>query len=161
MGVRARQFLKGLTRGSDKTFEEQMWNFDVLGIRAARNGAARAARRAEVVAVAVSGQLELPGTIRAWLDMCLWLLEDEKPTLIALFGSSSAPNIAPIRAHLSCIARRARIKFSLAHRQVSLSPVVGVVGPNEYQIWPKSVEQDLLSWLELRDAAAKLARAAA
>ena len=41
----------------------------------------------------------------------LWLLEDENRARIALFGSSAAPNIASIRAYLSCIARRAGIKF--------------------------------------------------
>jgi hypothetical protein len=150
VGVRARQFLKGLTRESDKTFEEQMWNFEILSLRETRNAAASAARRAHVVAVAVSGTLELPGTIRAWLDMWLWLLEDEKPALIALFDRVSAPNIAPIRAHLSGIARRGRIKVFFAHRQVSFSSVVGVLGLNEQEIWPKSVKQDLLSWLEHR-----------
>jgi len=32
-GVRARWFLERLVRASGKTLEEQMWNFDVLGIR--------------------------------------------------------------------------------------------------------------------------------
>ena len=70
-GARARWFLERLARASSKTLEEQMWNFDVLAIREARNDAASAARKANVVVVSVSGQLELPGAVRAWFDM--WL----------------------------------------------------------------------------------------
>jgi hypothetical protein len=119
----------------------------VLGIREARNAAVGAARKADVVAVFVSGQLELPATVQAWFDMWLWLLEDENPALIALFDSSAAPNIAPISAYLSCIARRTGIEFFSAHRQVSLFPLVR---SEEEGIWPKSIERALLSRLKLR-----------
>jgi len=47
-------------------------------IRELRNTVASVARKADVVAVSVSAQQELPGTIRAWFDMWLWLLEDEE-----------------------------------------------------------------------------------
>jgi hypothetical protein len=152
-GVRARRFFERLARAWNKPLEEQMWNFAVLGIRETRNAAASAARKADVVAVSVSGQMELPGVIRAWLDMWLWLLEDEKPALLALFDSASTPNVTPIGAHLSCVARSVGIDFFLAYRQVSLSPVVGIAGPHQDAIWPKSAEQDLLSWLRAKDGA--------
>jgi hypothetical protein len=147
-GARARWFLERLARASSKTLEEQMWNFDVLGIREARNGAASAARKADVVAVSVSGQLELPGAVRAWLDMWLWLLEDEDPALVALFDSSARPIVTSICAYLSCMAQRAGIEFFSAHRQVSLFPVVR---PKEEAIWPESVERALLSSLKIQD----------
>ena len=149
-GVHARRFFEALARVSDKALEEQMWNFDILGIREARNAAASAARKADVVAVSVSGQLELPGTVQAWFDMWLWLLEDENPALVALFDSSATPNIASIRAYLSRIARRAGIRFFSAHRKVSLFPVFR---PREEGIWPESVERALLSWLKPTDEA--------
>ncbi len=76
-GVRAQRFCERLARALDSTLEEQMWNFDVLGIREVRNGAAGAARSADAVILSVSGRTELPGTIRAWLDMWLGLLEGE------------------------------------------------------------------------------------
>ena len=146
-GARARRFFEALARASNKALEEQMWNFEVLGIREARNAAAGAARKADVVAVSVSGQLELPSTVQAWFDLWLWLLEDENPALLALFDSSATPNIASISAYLNCIARRAGIEFFLAHRQVSVFPVVR---SKEEGICAKSVEQALLSWLRLR-----------
>jgi hypothetical protein len=136
IGARARSFFEGLARRSDKTLDEQMWSFDVLGIRQERNGAASAARKADVVAVSASGQSELPGAVRAWLDMWLWLPEDEKPALIALFDSFATPNNASICAYLSCIAQRAGINFFLAHREVSLLPIVR----SKDGIWPESVE---------------------
>ncbi|MBV8215659.1 MAG: hypothetical protein JOZ08_20790 [Verrucomicrobia bacterium] len=99
VGVHARRFLGGLAHASAMPLEEQMWNFDVLGIRDIRNAAASAARRSDVVAVAVSGQRYLPGTLRVWLDLWLWLLEDETPALVMLFDSPSGPDNARIRAH--------------------------------------------------------------
>jgi hypothetical protein len=143
-GARAQCCLERLARASGKALQEQTWNFEVLGIREARNGAASAARKADVVALSASGQLELPGTVRAWFDMWLWLLEDEKP---ALFDSSDTPTVSSISAYLSRIAQRAGIEFFSAHPQVSLFPVVR---PKEEAIWPESVERAMLSWLKGR-----------
>ena len=89
-----------------------MWDFDALGIREVRNAAASAARKADVIAVSVSAQQELPGTVRAWFDMWLWLLEDENPALVALFDSHATPKLVSIRDYLSCIAQRAGIESS-------------------------------------------------
>ena len=147
-GARARWFLERLAHASSKTLEEQMWNFDVLGIREVRNGAASAARKADVVAVCASGQREFPGAVRAWLDMWLWLLEDENPALLALLDSSDSPTAASICAYLGRIAQRAGIEFFSAHRQLSLFPVVR---PKEEATWPEPVERALLSWLKLAD----------
>jgi len=152
VGVRARRFFEGLARASPKPLEEQMWNFDVLGVRDIRNVAASAARKSDVVAVAVSGQKDLPGMVRAWLDMWLWLLEDEKPVLVALFDSPSSPDNGRIQAHLSCLAARARIDFFCAHRQVSLFPFIGVDGPHDHGIWPAPVQRELLSSLNRRQS---------
>ena len=110
-GVRARWFCERLVRALDITLEEQMWSFDVLGIREARNAAASAAKKANVVIVSVLGHTDLPSTIRAWLDMWLWLLDKQNPALVALFDSSTPPNIGSIRAYLSNIARSAGIEF--------------------------------------------------
>jgi len=96
----------------------------------------------------ISGQLELPGAVRAWLDMWLWLLEDENPALVALFDSFATPNVASICAYLNRIAQRGGIEFFSAQRQVSLFPIVR---PKEEAIWPESVDRALLSWLKLPD----------
>jgi hypothetical protein len=141
-GAGARWFLERLARASRKTLEEQMWNFDVLGIREVRKGAASAARKADVVAVSASGQREFPGAVRAWFDMWLSLLEDENPALLALFDSSATPTVASICAYLSCVTQRAGIEFLSAHRPASL---FAVVRPKEEAIWPGSVERALLS----------------
>ena len=146
-GARARWFLERLARASGKTVEEQMWNFDVLGIREVRNGAARAARKADVVVVSASGQREFPGAVRAWFDMWLWLLKDENPALLALFDSSATPKGAPIHAYLSCVAQRAGIEFLSAPRPASLFPAVR---PKGEAIWPGSVERTLLSLVKDR-----------
>jgi hypothetical protein len=146
-GARARWFLERLARASSKTLEEQMWNFDVLGIREVRNRAASAARKADVVAVSASGQREFPGAVRAWLDMWLWMLEDENPALLALFDSSPTPTVVTICAYLSCVTQRAGIEFLSAHRPASLFPLVR---PKEEAIWPGSVEWASLSSVKSR-----------
>ena len=79
--------------------------------------------------------------------MWLWLLEDEKPALLALFDSSATPTVVSISAYLCRIAQRAGIEFFLAHAQVSLFPVVR---PKEEAVWPQSVERAMLSWLQNR-----------
>jgi hypothetical protein len=50
VGVRAHRFFEGLACSSVKPLEEQMWNFDVLGVRDIRNAGASAARKSELVA---------------------------------------------------------------------------------------------------------------
>jgi hypothetical protein len=111
---------------------------------------ASAARKADVVAVSASGQLEFPGAVRAWFDIWLWLLEDENPALVALFDSSTTPTVGSVHPYLSRIAQRAKIEFFSAYRQVSLFPVIR---PKGEAIWPKPVERALLSWLESRGRA--------
>ncbi|MBV8330248.1 MAG: hypothetical protein JOZ61_07255 [Verrucomicrobia bacterium] len=66
-----------------------MWNFDVLEIREVRNDAATASKQADLMIVSVSVRTELPGSVRAWLDMWLELLDDEHPALVAFFNPSS------------------------------------------------------------------------
>jgi len=75
-----------------------------LTIREARNAAASAARKADVVIVSVLGRTELPSAVRAWFDMWLWLLEDENPALVALFDSSVPANVASICTYLNSMA---------------------------------------------------------
>ena len=146
-GARARWFLERLARASRKTLEEQMWNFDVLGIREVRKRAASAARKGDVVVVSASGQREFPGAVRAWLDMWLWLLEDENPALLALFDSSAAPTVASICAYLSCVTHRAGIEVLSAHGTASLFPVIR---PKEEAVWPGSVARASLSPVKSR-----------
>ena len=104
-----------------------------------------AARKADLVALSASGQMEFPGAVRAWLDMWLWLLEDEHPAFLALFDSSAKRTLASICVYLSRIAEHAGIEFFSAHRQVSSFPVVRL---KEEAIWPESVERALLSWAD-------------
>lgn len=143
-GERARGFLAKLASASGTTLQEQMWSFDGLRIREVRNAAASASRKADVVVVSASARLELPGTVRAWLDMWLWHLDGEEPALVALFDSSTAPNIARVREHLNCIARRAKLEFFVVYREVSSFPGVRLIGEG---LWPKSTEQPVLAWL--------------
>jgi hypothetical protein len=59
------------------------------------------------------GRTELPGSVRAWLDMWLRLLDDQHPALVAFFNMAASPKMPSIRAYLSTIAERAGIAFFL------------------------------------------------
>lgn len=145
VGVRARSFFEKLASALDTMLEEEMWDFDALAMREMRNAAATAARKADVVAVSVSPQLDLPGTVRAWFDMWLWILEEERPALVALLDSFKEANILPVYDYLNCVARRGRIDFFAVHRQVSSSPVVQLI---EEGVWNRSAEEAVLSYLK-------------
>jgi len=117
-GVSASWFCQSLAWALDCVLQEQLWNFDVLEIREVRNDAATAAKQADLVIVSVSGRTELPGSVRACLDIWLQLLDDEHPALVAFFNTAASPKMPSIRAYLSTIAERARIAFFL-HKKVT------------------------------------------
>ena len=92
--------------------EEQIWNFDVLGIREVRDLAAGAARKADIVIVSLSGRTELAHTICGWLNMWLWLLEEENPALVALFESSARQKTAPVAPIWEALLNAVKSLFS-------------------------------------------------
>ena len=96
-GVGAWWFCQKLVRALDTTLQEQMWNFAVLGIRKVRNAAVSAARKADIVIVSMSGHTKLPAKVRESLDLCLRLLDQENPALVALFDSSAPRDVEAIR----------------------------------------------------------------
>jgi hypothetical protein len=110
-GVRARWFCEKFVRLLDVRLEETNWSFDALGISEIRVAAAGAARKADVVMLSVSGRKKLPGIVKTWLDMWLWLLDSEDPAFVALFDASAPQHTLSIRAYVSSAAREAGIDF--------------------------------------------------
>ena len=110
-GVDAWRFCRRLVRKLDSAVQEHMWNFDVLKIDEVRKAAVRAASKADVVIISVSGHTELPINVREWLDLWLWMGEPVDSALVALFDSPAVPAAASTCTYLRSIARRARIEF--------------------------------------------------
>ena len=110
-GVRAQWFCEKFVRLLDVRLEETNWSFDALGISEIREAAAGAARQADVVMLSVSGRKKLPGIVKTWLDIWLWLLDSEDPAFVALFDASAPHYLGSIRAYLSSVAREAGIDF--------------------------------------------------
>jgi hypothetical protein len=111
-GVRGRWFCQRLPHALGCRLKEEMWNFDVLGIREVRNAAAGSVRRAHIVIVSVSGRRDLPKTILIWFEMWLWLLRNKKkPALVALFPSIPSHKSASTRSYLRSLAERRGIDF--------------------------------------------------
>ena len=134
VGMRGRWFSERLAGALDCTLDEKMWNFDVLGIREVRNASAIAGRKTDILIVSVSGHKELPGTIRAWLDLWLLPLRRKKPVLVGLFNSSPRQRVASVHSYLSSVAERGGINFfphevSPQVRQKSVLTVRSVIKP--------------------------------
>jgi hypothetical protein len=110
-GVRARWFCEKFVRLLNVRLEETNWSFEALEIRKMREAAASAARKSDVVMLSMSGRKKLPGTIKTWLDMWLWLLDNEDPAFVGLFAASAPRHICSIRAYLDSAARDAGIDF--------------------------------------------------
>ena len=86
---RAMNVVTGLVRefGNDFRFRCDLWRFDVLGLPKVSRAAARAGDAADLLIVAASGDKNLPGPVRNWLEWCA----DGKPpgsaALVALLES--------------------------------------------------------------------------
>jgi hypothetical protein len=93
-------------------FTGQMWGFDVLRIPESRELAARGAAAADVVMVSSHGTGDLPGEVKAWIE--LWLRDKaDHQTLLALFDCprTEADQYWPIHEYLAGVAQRAQIPF--------------------------------------------------
>jgi hypothetical protein len=111
-GLGAKRFCDGLERnlGVQCQTNNQVWRFDVLGIPEIRNRAASAAARADLVILSKTDQNVLPKNVSEWLDMWIWLIDQKKPALIALFGASR-DGIEPVRTQLRNVTRNKGIDF--------------------------------------------------
>jgi hypothetical protein len=87
------------------------WNFGALSGCHARNDAASAAASANVVILSMSGSHPLPDHAKRWIDLWLWLLDDRRPALVALFGVSH-PKSKGIENFLHKAAANKRLAFS-------------------------------------------------
>jgi hypothetical protein len=74
--------------GKEGTLSLSRWNFSSLTERQARNDAASAAASANVVILSMSGMHPLPAQAQRWIEMWLWLLDDRRPALVALFSAA-------------------------------------------------------------------------
>lgn len=89
-GRRARRFSDNLLRETRDAchFGRNLWSFDVLAITNIRNVAASAAQGADLVILSASGQYRLSPHVEQWLDLWIWLIDGNKPTLLSLFENA-------------------------------------------------------------------------
>jgi hypothetical protein len=94
--------------GGECLFANQMWKFDVLAVPKLKEIAAKDAAAAEIIIVSAHEGRELPGAVKAWID--LWVsYKTEARALVGLFDGDTAGR--PARSYLAEIARRAKIEF--------------------------------------------------
>jgi hypothetical protein len=98
--------------GPECRFFGQMWGFDVLRISECRALAAKSAACADVIMVSSHGVDELPGDVKAWIE--LWLRD--KSNVQALVASFDGPCTRageswPIQDYLAGVAERGQIPF--------------------------------------------------
>jgi hypothetical protein len=93
-------------------FLSQMWRFDVLRIPECRESAVKGAAAADVIMISTHGVGDLPGDVKAWIE--LWLRD--KGDLLALVALFDRPRGQvgqdwPIQDYLASVAERGQISF--------------------------------------------------
>jgi hypothetical protein len=89
-----------------------MWRFDVLRIPECRELAAKGAAAADVIMISSHGTGDLPGDVKAWIE--LWLRDKgDLLALVALFDGApcQADQDWPIQDYLAGVAERGQISF--------------------------------------------------
>jgi hypothetical protein len=98
--------------GRECRFIGQMWGFDVLRIPECRELAAKAAASADVIMLSSHGAGDLPGEVKAWIE--LWLRDKaDSQALVALFDRPrvEAAQYWPVQEYLAGVAERGQIPF--------------------------------------------------
>ena len=98
--------------GTDCRFVGHMWGFDMLGNPECRELAAKAVASADLVIVSSHGIGDLPGNVKAWIE--LWLRDKgDLGALVALFDrpQTHAEQYWPIRDYLAGVAERGQLSF--------------------------------------------------
>jgi hypothetical protein len=93
-------------------FVSQMWRFDVLRIPECRELATKGAAAADVIMISSHGTGDLPGDVKAWIE--LWLRDKgDLLALVALFDRPpcQAGQDWPIQDYLAGVAERGQITF--------------------------------------------------
>jgi hypothetical protein len=98
--------------GPQCQFIGQMWGFDVLQVPECRELAAKGAASADVIMLSSHGTRDLPGEVKAWIE--LWLRD--KGDLQALVALLDHPHTYagpswPIQDYLAGVAERGQIPF--------------------------------------------------
>ena len=124
-GKHANHFCENLLRelGDTTLGVKDLWSFKVMDVPHARHEAAEAAAMADVVILALDGDVEIPDVIKTWMEE--WGARvtartgEQNPILIALFGASDGRQgvVASTRAYLGKIAESAGLTFLHTLRQ--------------------------------------------
>lgn len=102
----------------DRSFELKLWNFGVLGIPEIRNTAASTAAIADLVVLSMSGTVPLPAHAREWIEMWLWLIDNRRPAVVALFADH----------HRQGAAIQAYLRRSVVVKKLDFFPIVPRAG---------------------------------
>lgn len=110
----ALQVCTSLTRkfNCDPEFAFSWWRFKYLGEPAVAREALQAARRADLILVAVNGMRDLPAPVKAWFEN--WLLERKAPggALVTILRPGEEQNPALSRSsYFQSVADRARLDY--------------------------------------------------
>ena len=93
-----------------RALDLNLWSFGVLGLREVRNDSVGTAAAADLVVLSMSGKNPLPTQVEAWIEMWTWLIDSQKPAVVALFAAAD-PNGARTRAYLRRAAVGKGLKF--------------------------------------------------
>ncbi len=97
--LRACEFLRSGAAGGS-SLDVNVWNMSILGEDAIRTQAASAASVADVVIISASAREGVPPAFRAWVDSWLWLNQNRRCALFALFGDHTGPAAVSMASYL-------------------------------------------------------------
>ena len=114
-GLRAKRLYDDLCRQLEPECEvnQSMWKFEVLGMPRLGVVAAEEAAEADMIIISMSGENELPGKVRDWLETWVGEKAGQSSALVALFDEveEEESQIEAIQSHLRQVARRGGMSF--------------------------------------------------
>lgn len=103
-GLRAKRLYDNLCRQLEPECEvnQSMWKFEVLAVPRLGTVAAEEAAEADMVIISLSGESELPGRVKDWLETWVGEKAGQSSALVALFDGieEDESQIEAIQIHL-------------------------------------------------------------
>jgi len=112
-GLRGKHTSDRLLRdsGGDRGCSRQLWSFDVLSIPDVATAALDAARDADLLILALTGECVFPGHVHDGLKRWTWAIADRTPSLAALFQQVSHRTAYRIHLFLQMLAAEKHLVY--------------------------------------------------
>ena len=130
--IHARQIVNRLVATLKGEFEvcSDMWKFDLIGYPRLSDQAIEAVADAEMLIIAIDGDMDLPGPVKTWIESWAFQGRDRRRTLVALLGHNFEPwnEPLPLQLILQRMATEGGKEFFCYHKDSSFQTFCSTVG---------------------------------